>query len=65
MGPRGLFLGRAAAIAAAAFCLAAAEPADSPVNVPEPPGLYTGPQRGYTPPTLKAPASSTGRRSRR
>ncbi len=38
---------------AAALCLAAAEPADSPVNVPEPPGLYTGPQRGYTPPTLK------------
>jgi len=53
MGPRGLYLGRAAAIAAAALCLAAAEPADSPVNVPEPPGLYTGPQRGYTPPTLK------------
>ena len=53
MGLRGLFLGRAAAITAAAFCLAAAEPADSPVNVPEPPGLYTGPQRGYTPPTLK------------
>lgn len=53
MGPRGLFLGRAAAITAAALCLAAAEPADSPVNVPEPPGLYTGPQRGYTPPTLK------------
>jgi PQQ-dependent catabolism-associated CXXCW motif protein len=42
-----------AAVAAAALCLAAAEPADSPVNVPEPPGLYTGPQRGYTPPTLK------------
>lgn len=46
-------LPRMAAVAAAAFCLAAAEPADSPVNVPEPPGLYTGPQRGYTPPTLK------------
>ena len=53
MGPRGLFLGRAAAISASSRCLAAAEPADSPVNVPEPPGLYTGPQRGYTPPTLK------------
>ncbi|MDP4023994.1 rhodanese-like domain-containing protein [Methylobacterium sp. NEAU 140] len=46
-------LGRAAALAAAALCLAAAEPADSPVNVPEPAGLYAGPQRGYTPPTLK------------
>lgn len=44
---------RMAAVATAAFCLAAAEPADSPVNVPEPPGLYTGPQRGYTPSTLK------------
>lgn len=37
----------------ASCCLAAAEPADSPVNVPEPTGLYTGPQHGYTPPTLK------------
>ncbi|GJD34632.1 rhodanese-like domain-containing protein [Methylobacterium aerolatum] len=50
---RGMILARGAAIAAASLCLAAAEPADSPVNVPEPPGLYTGPQRGYTPPTLK------------
>lgn len=47
-----MFVRRVAAVAAAALCLAAA-PADSPVNVPEPPGLYTGPQRGYTPPTLK------------
>lgn len=47
-----MILQRGAAIAAAALCLAAAEPADSPVNVPEPAGLYTGPQHGYTPPTL-------------
>ncbi|MET0258933.1 MAG: rhodanese-like domain-containing protein [Methylobacterium sp.] len=33
--------------------LGAAGPADSPVNVPEPSGLYAGPQHGYTPPTLK------------
>ncbi len=33
--------------------LGAAAPADSPVNVPEPAGLYEGPQHGYTPPTLK------------
>lgn len=32
---------------------AAAAPADSPVNVPEPEGLYTGPPHGYTPATLK------------
>jgi PQQ-dependent catabolism-associated CXXCW motif protein len=31
----------------------AAAPADSPVNVPEPDGFHTGPQQGYTPPTLK------------
>jgi len=31
----------------------AAAPADSPVNVPEPEGFHTGPQQGYTPPTLK------------
>jgi PQQ-dependent catabolism-associated CXXCW motif protein len=48
-----MILLRGVAVAAAALCLAAAEPADSPVNVPEPPGLYTGPQHGYTPPTLK------------
>ncbi len=48
-----MILARGAAVIAAALCLAAAEPADSPVNVPEPPGLYTGPQRGYTPPTLR------------
>lgn len=46
-------LARAVAILAAALSLAAAEPADSPVNVPEPEGLYAGPQKGYTPPTLK------------
>lgn len=45
--------GRLAALVAASLCLAAAEPADSPVNVPEPAGLYTGPPHGYTPPTLK------------
>lgn len=39
------------AVAAAGFLLAAA-PADSPVNVPEPDGFHTGPQQGYTPPTL-------------
>lgn len=49
----GVLLARVAAAAAAALCLAAADPADSPVNVPEPAGLYTGPQKGYTPPTLK------------
>ncbi|WP_336489739.1 rhodanese-like domain-containing protein [Methylobacterium nigriterrae] len=37
----------------AALLLAAASPADSPVNVPEPDGIWTGPQRGYTPTTLK------------
>jgi PQQ-dependent catabolism-associated CXXCW motif protein len=31
----------------------AAAPADSPINVPEPEGFHTGPQQGYTPPTLK------------
>jgi PQQ-dependent catabolism-associated CXXCW motif protein len=44
--------GRIAAACAALLCLAAA-PADSPVNVPEPDGLYAGPPKGYTPPTLK------------
>ncbi len=33
--------------------LGAAGPADSPVDVPEPEGLYTGPPHGYTPATLK------------
>ncbi|MCJ2014600.1 rhodanese-like domain-containing protein [Methylobacterium sp. J-076] len=46
-------LRRGAAVAAAALCLAAGEPADSPVNVPEPAELYAGPPHGYTPPTLK------------
>ena len=50
---RGTIFARGVAIAAASLWLAAAEPADSPINVPEPAGLYTGPQRGYTPPTLK------------
>lgn len=50
---RRTILFRAAAAMAASCCLAAAEPADSPINVPEPAGLYTGPQHGYTPPTLK------------
>ncbi|GJE39212.1 hypothetical protein KHHGKMAE_3292 [Methylobacterium persicinum] len=49
----GPFLKRSAVALAAIACLAAAAPADSPVNVPEPEGLYTGPQKGYTPPTLK------------
>ena len=43
---------RVAASCAALLCLAAA-PADSPVAVPEPDGLYAGPPKGYTPPTLK------------
>jgi PQQ-dependent catabolism-associated CXXCW motif protein len=53
MGRGRRVLARGAAVAVAALCLAATEPADSPVNVPEPAGLYAGPQRGYTPPTLK------------
>ncbi|KQP30863.1 rhodanese [Methylobacterium sp. Leaf104] len=40
------------AVAGTALLLAAASPADSPVNVPEPDGIWTGPQRGYTPATL-------------
>lgn len=40
------------AVVLAASRLAASEPADSPVNVPEPEGLYAGPPHGYTPPTL-------------
>ncbi|WP_244507521.1 rhodanese-like domain-containing protein [Methylobacterium phyllostachyos] len=43
---------RIAAALAALGCLAAA-PADSPINVPEPEGLYAGPPHGYTPSTLK------------
>ncbi len=43
---------RGAAALAALALLAAAGPADSPVGVPEPDGLWTGPQRGYTPATL-------------
>lgn len=44
---------RLAALATLAGLLCAAAPADSPINVPEPDGLYDGPQHGYTPPTLK------------
>ncbi|WP_132251029.1 rhodanese-like domain-containing protein [Methylobacterium segetis] len=43
-------------LGAALFALAAllaAAPADSPVDVPEPAELWTGPQHGYTPATLK------------
>lgn len=43
---------RIAATAGVALLVAAASPADSPVNVPEPDGIWTGPQRGYTPSTL-------------
>ncbi|GJE59891.1 rhodanese-like domain-containing protein [Methylobacterium trifolii] len=47
-------LTRTGAVAAIALVvLSAAMPADSPVNVPEPDGIWTGPQRGYTPETLK------------
>ncbi|MBX9932048.1 MAG: rhodanese [Methylobacterium sp.] len=52
----GFLSGRAArAIVAIAgsLLLMAAGPADSPVNVPEPDGLWTGPARGYTPATLQ------------
>lgn len=44
---------RGGAILAAAGFLAAAAPADSPVDVPEPAGLHEGPQQGYTPKTLQ------------
>jgi len=50
-----ILIGRLAAALAALGCLAAA-PADSPVNVPEPEGLYAGPPKGYTPQTLKGAA---------
>ena len=48
---------RIAVAGTAALLLTAAgpateRPADSPVNVPEPDGIWTGPQRGYTPATL-------------
>lgn len=46
-------LARTVAFAALGLTLGAAGPADSPVDVPEPEGLYTGPPRGYTPATLK------------
>ncbi|WP_375409396.1 rhodanese-like domain-containing protein [uncultured Methylobacterium sp.] len=44
---------RTIAALAASVILMAAGPADSPVNVPEPDGLWTGPSRGYTPATLQ------------
>lgn len=44
---------RTIAALVASFVLIAAGPADSPVNVPEPDGLWTGPSRGYTPATLQ------------
>jgi hypothetical protein len=43
---------RLAVAGTAMLVLAAAGPADSPLNVPEPDGIWTGPQRGYTPATL-------------
>jgi PQQ-dependent catabolism-associated CXXCW motif protein len=43
---------RLAVAGTAMLVLAAASPADSPLNVPEPDGIWTGPQRGYTPATL-------------
>ncbi|WP_342108834.1 rhodanese-like domain-containing protein [Methylobacterium sp. SI9] len=52
---QGRMIGRIAAALAALVCLAAA-PADSPVNVPEPEGLYAGAPHGYTPQTLKGAA---------
>ncbi|MCJ2056013.1 rhodanese [Methylobacterium sp. J-048] len=52
---RATLIGRLAAALAAVGCLAAA-PADSPVNVPEPEGLYAGPPKGYTPQTLAGAA---------
>lgn len=49
----GMFgFGKAAAIAIAAMLAGGASPAISPIDVPEPVGLYSGPQRGYTPATL-------------
>lgn len=47
---------RIALAGTAALLLGAASPADSPVNVPEPEGIWTGPQRGYTPATLAGAA---------
>lgn len=44
---------RPIALVALAALLGAAGPADSPIGVKEPEALYTGPQHGYTPPTLK------------
>lgn len=44
-------IARTAAVLVLGLALGAAAPADSPVNVPEPEGLYTGPPHGYTPAT--------------
>lgn len=49
-------IARTAALGVLGLMLGAAGPADSPVGVPEPEGLYTGPPRGYTPATLKGAA---------
>ncbi len=46
-------LGRGAAVMVVAALACGAGPAVSPIDVPEPANLYTGPQRGYTPATLK------------
>ena len=46
-------LGALSTLVLLAALLGAAGPATSPLNVPEPEGLYDGPQHGYTPPTLK------------
>lgn len=48
-----LGFGKAVAITIAAWLAGGAGPAISPIDVPEPAGLYTGPPRGYTPPSLR------------
>lgn len=53
MSARRIPLGRLVAALAAAVVFGAAMPADSPVNVPEPEGLWTGPLQSYTTKTLK------------
>ena len=44
---------RVAAALAALLLLVGAGPATSPVDVPEPDGIYAGPQHGYTPQSLR------------
>lgn len=44
---------RSIALVMLAALLGAAAPADSPIGVQEPDGLYTGPQQGYVPSTLR------------